>query len=156
MDFLSVIDDSGHIISISNILTNLYPIRQSKEIKNTFADIICSASVENNLVDYKEVCLKVNGKQSGKLRNGLIKFNKYSKQLAVLFKIYADFESALKGVWINDRSSQENIPCSFGYKNDYIDDRFGKPVVSYRGKNAVTKFTTTLAKDYRYCKGVLK
>ena len=98
MDFLSVIDDSGHIISISNILTNLYPIRQSKEIKNTFADIICSASVENNLVDYKEVCLKVNGKQSGKLRNGLIKFNKYSKQLAVLFKIYADFESVLQGV----------------------------------------------------------
>ena len=57
-------------------------------------------SRENNLVDYKEVCLKVNGKQSGKLRNGLIKFNKYSMQLAVLFKIYANFESVLKGVWI--------------------------------------------------------
>ena len=25
---------------------------------------------------------------------------------------------------------QENIPCSFGYKNVYIDDRFSKPVVS--------------------------
>ena len=57
-------------------------------------------SRENNLVDYKEVCLKVNSKQSVKLRNGLIKFNKYSKQLAVLFKIYANFESVLKGVWI--------------------------------------------------------
>ena len=108
------------------------------------------------MVDYKEVCLKVNSKQSVKLRNGLIKFNNYSKQLAVLFKIYADFESVLKGVWINDRSSQENILCSFGYKSVYINDRFGKPVVSYRGKNAVTKFTTALPKEYRYCKEVLK
>ena len=50
------------------------------------------------LVTHKEVCLKINSKQIVKLRNGLIRFNNYSKQSAVPFKMYADFESVLKGV----------------------------------------------------------
>ena len=49
------------------------------------------------LAEHKEVCLKINGKQSVKLRDGSIKFNNYSKQLVVLFKIYAEFEFLLKG-----------------------------------------------------------
>ena len=49
------------------------------------------------------MCLKINGKQSVKLESGSIKFKNYFKQIAVLFKIYADFESLLKGLYINDR-----------------------------------------------------
>ena len=40
----------------------------------------------------------MNGKQSLKLRSGSIKFKKFFKQLAVPFKIYADFETLLKEV----------------------------------------------------------
>ena len=43
-------------------------------------------------MEHKEVCLKLNGKQNAKLRSGSIKFQYYFKQLAVPFKIYADFE----------------------------------------------------------------
>ena len=49
--------------------------------------------------------MKINGKQSVKLRNGLIWFKTYFKQLVVQFKIYADFEFVLKEVQSNDRSN---------------------------------------------------
>ena len=42
--------------------------------------------------------MKINGKQNVKLRSSSIKSKNYFKQLAVLFKIYADFESFLKRV----------------------------------------------------------
>ena len=57
---------------------------------------------EKVLQDQKETCLKINGIQSVKLRSGSIKFRNYFKQLAMLFKIYADFESLLRGVQSND------------------------------------------------------
>ena len=93
--------------------------------------------------------MKINGKQhSIKLKSSLIKFKNYFKQLAVLFKIYADFESVLKRIHSDDRSNnafytkkyQEHIPCSFAYKVVCIDDRLNKPVVPCRGNNAVIKF----------------
>ena len=34
---------------------------------------------------------------------------------------------------------QDHIPCSFAYKIVCVDDIFSKPVVLYRGKNAVYK-----------------
>ena len=46
----------------------------------------------------KETCLEKNGKQIVKLRSASIKFKNYFKQIAAPFKIYADFESFLKGV----------------------------------------------------------
>ena len=49
------------------------------------------------LIKHKENCfLSINGKQSVKLEEGIIKFENYFKQIPVLFKIYADFECNLK------------------------------------------------------------
>ena len=45
------------------------------------------------MVGHKKTCLKINGKQTVKLKGGSTRFKNYFKQLAVLFKIYADFES---------------------------------------------------------------
>ena len=73
---------------------------------------------------------KINCKQSVKLRSGLIKSDNRSKQFAVPFKIYDDFESVLRGV---QRANQEQISYSFAYKVVCIDDKFSKPVVLYRG-----------------------
>ena len=50
------------------------------------------------------------------------------------------------------KKSQEHIPCSFPYKVVCIDDRFSKPVVLYRGKNAVNKFMEAILKENEYCK----
>ena len=92
--------------------------------------------------EHKKVCLKINSKQSIKLRSGSIKFNNYFKQLAVPFKIFGHFWSALKWIYSNDRSNnasstknyQEHITWSFAYQVVCIDDRFSKPVVLYKGK----------------------
>ena len=92
--------------------------------------------------EYKKVCLKINGKESVKLKIGLIKFNNYFKQLAVQFMIYADFESILKRVQSNDRNNntsdtekyQAHLPCSFAYKVVCLDDKVSNLVVLYRGK----------------------
>ena len=67
--------------------------------KTTFADIVYSILiVKKSCKIMKKVCLKINSKQSVNLRSGLIKFKDYFIQLAVPFKNYAVFKSALKGV----------------------------------------------------------
>ena len=53
-------------------------------------------SSERVLIEHKEACLKINGKQTIKLRSGSIKFKNQFKQLAVPGKTNADFESILK------------------------------------------------------------
>ena len=74
----------------------------------------------------------------------IIKFENHFKQLAVPFKNYSDFESTLK--WIkshdrdNDASYTEKYQHHIPYKVVCIDDKFSKPVVLYRRKNAVNKF----------------
>ena len=60
-------------------------------------------SSERVLVKHKEVYLRVNGKQTVKLRSGSIKFKNYFKQIAAPFKIYADFECNIKRVKSSDR-----------------------------------------------------
>ena len=51
---------------------------------------------ERVLIEHKEYCSIINGKQSVKLRSNSIKFKSHFKQLAVPFKIYADSECVLK------------------------------------------------------------
>ena len=104
------------------------------------------------------------GKQNVKLKNGSISFKNYFKQLPVPFKIYADFECILKKVEcdsIKNNSSytekyQSNIPCSFAYKVDCIDNKFSKKVLLYREKNAAYKFIEATLSEYSYCTGVIK
>ena len=79
------------------------------------------------------------------------------------FKIYVDFESVLKGVRDSQRNNtsytkkyQRHIPCSFAYKVACIDDKFSKPVVLYRGKNAINRFIEAILEKYDYCKKVIK
>ena len=104
--------------------------------------------------------MKINGKQAVKLRSGLIRFNNYFKQLAALFKIYADLECNLEKVHINKRGNdtsytekyQDHIPNSFGYKVVCADDNLSKTIFLYRGKNAVYKFIDAVLKEDDYCK----
>ena len=84
---------------------------------------------------------KVNGKQSIKLKGGSIESKNRFKQLAVPFKIYADFKSLLKGVQTSDKNNtsytekyQDHIPWSFAYKVVCIYNKYSKKVVLYRKK----------------------
>ena len=99
-------------------------------------------SSEKVLIEHKENCLMINGKQSVRLKSGSISFKNYFKQLSAPFKIYADFECILKGVKSSDKNNgsytekyQDHIPCSFAYEVVYIDDKFSKKVILYQGKN---------------------
>ena len=73
----------SHIMSISKILTDLCAIREKIKIKKHFCRYCLQYfSSEEVLIDHKKVCLKINGKQSVKLRSGSIKFKNSFKQLA--------------------------------------------------------------------------
>ena len=49
-----------------------------------------------------------------------------------------------------------HISCSFAYKVVCIDDRFSKPIVVFRGENAVYEFIKAILKEYEHCKKVMK
>ena len=59
-----------------------------------------------------------------------------SLKIPVSFKIYADFESNLRGVECYEGSYtkkyQNHILCSFAYKVVCVDGRFTKRIVIYR------------------------
>ena len=100
---------------------------------------------------------------SVKLKSGSIKFKNYFKQSSVPFKIYADFESILKGAQINIKNNasytekyQDHIPCSFAYNVVCIDDIFSKKVVLCRGKNTVYILIKAILEEYYYCEIKMK
>ena len=116
---------------------------------------------ERVLIEHKQNCLIINGKQTVKLKSGSIEFKNHLKQLAVSFKIYADFETLLKGVRSNDKSNAsytENIKITFLaiLQVVCIDNRFNKKVVLYRGQNAVYKFIEAIIELHYYCKKIIK
>ena len=115
------------------------------------------------MIEHKENCLIINGKQTVKLKSSSISFKNYLKQTPVLFKIYAYFECLLRGVKSSGNNNgsytekyQDHIPCSFSYKVVCVDNKFSKKVVPYRGKNAVYKFIEAILKEYDYCKKMIK
>ena len=82
----------------------------------------------------------MNGIQSVGLKTVSIRFKNHSKQLAVPFKIYTDFQCLLKEVKSSDKNNssytekyQDHIPCSFAHKLFCIDNKFSKKIVIYRG-----------------------
>ena len=68
--------------------------------------------------------MKVNGKQSVKLKSGSIKFDLFLKQLALPFKFYTDFLKWIHGDDTNNNASytkkhQGHVPWSFAYKSKF-------------------------------------
>ena len=142
---------------IGRIMYTLCLIKQNKKNKKWFCkNYLQCFSSENILIKHKKDCLSINGVQSVKVKEGIIKVENYFKQLPVPFKIYADFECNLKNVEIYEGSYTEkyhnHIPCSYAYKIVCIDDRFSKSIVVYRGKNAAYELIKAILKEYKYCK----
>ena len=75
----------------SMILTNLCLTKQNKK-KYICKYFLQCFNREKFLVEHKEISLKINGKQTVKLKRGLIKFKIYSRQTPAPFKVCTDFK----------------------------------------------------------------
>ena len=94
---------------MSKMLADLFVIKQGVKVKKLFCKYCLQCFIsERVLVEHKETGLNINGKQIVKLRNGLIKCENYFKQLAVSFKIYADFECILERVKSTDKCDRDD------------------------------------------------
>ena len=97
MDLLLLIDDEkSHYVYIKDFNRFMFHRTKNKNKKWFCKCCLQCFSKENILIKHKEISLSINGKQSVKLEEGIIKFQNYFKQIPVPFKIYVDFECNLK------------------------------------------------------------
>ena len=141
MDLLLLIDDDkSHYVYIKDFDRFIFHKTKHKKKKwFCWSCLQCFIS-ESVLIKHKEHCLSINGKQSVKLGKWLTLRSvecyegSYTKRYSFVVP---------------------NIPCSFAFKTVCADDRFTKPIVAYRGKNAAYEFTKAILKDYKYCKKII-
>ena len=160
MDLLLISDKfKSHYVYIKDFIRFVF-----NQTKKKVSSIQCFSS-EKVLIEHKEDCLVINGKQNVKLEKTFIKFKIYSKQIPVSINIYADFQCILKKVNSdttnpNDnsytRKYQDHIPCSFADKVVCIDNKYSKKVILYRGNDAVNVFIKSILNEYNYCRKVMK
>ena len=114
MDLLLLINnDKSHCVYIKDFDRFMFHKTKSKNKKWFCRSCLQCFSSESVLIKHKENCLSINGKQSVKLEEGIIKFENYFKQIPVPFKIYADFECNLRGVESYEGSYTKNIKITF-------------------------------------------
>lgn len=114
MDLLLIADDNkSRYVNIKDFSRFMCKKTKHKNKKLFCQYYLQCFSNEKILATQKKFCLKINGRWSIKLRNRSIKFSYHCKQLAVSFKTYADFESALKGVQTVDDRGSSNVSYIF-------------------------------------------
>ena len=157
---LLINDDQSHHVYIKDFNTFMFHKTKNKNKKWFCKSCLQCFSSENVLIKHKQDCLSINGQQSINLGKGTIEFKNYCKQLPVPVKIYADFECNLKNVECYEvtytKKYHENVSWSYAYKVVYIDDRFSKAIVVYRGINAAYEFIKSILKEHKYCKKIMK
>ena len=99
------------------------------------------------LIEHRGTCLKINDKQTVKLKSGSIKFLNHFKKLAMPFKNYADFECNVKRIRVSDRNDKtrytEKYQAHIPYKIVCVD-------VLYREKNKVNRFIEVIFGEHDY------
>ena len=132
-------------------------------------------SSERILANHVNNCLTINGSQAinmPKQGENILRFNNFHKQLPVSFAIYADFEAIMKKVQGCEQSEemkkkktkrsyteayQTQEDCGSVYKVVCCyDDKYSKPIQTYRGENAIYKFMENMLEEVEYCKAVIK
>ena len=102
----------------------------------------------------------------------ILKFNNFHKQLPVPFVIHADSEAITKKVQGCKQSEemgkekekrsyteayQTHEDCGCGYKVVCCyDDKYSKPIQTYRGEKAIYKFMEKMLEEVEYCIAVVK
>ena len=132
-------------------------------------------SSERILANHVNNCLTINRAQAiNMLKQGenILKCKNFHKQLPVPFVIYTDFEAITKKVQGCEQSAEmENERNKRSYTEAYqthedrgsaykviccYDDKYSKPIQTYRGENAVYKFMEKMLEEVEYCKTVIK
>ena len=140
MDILQITNaNKSHYLYIKDFNRFMYNKTKNKNKKYFCRYCLQCFSSEKVLIEHKETCLIIN---SVRLKSGSIRFKNYFKQLAIPFKIYADYATRfMKEVQSSHKNNisyvekyQLHIPCSFAYKILCVDNRFSKKVVLYKGK----------------------
>ena len=160
MDLLLLYEgNKSHYVYIKDFNTFMFHKTKNKNKKWFCKSCLQCFSNEKVMIKHKEDCLSINGVPSVDVEKGIIKFENYSKQPPVPFKIYADFGCNLQDTEIYEGScikKYHHVPCSYAYKIVCINDRFSEPIVVYIGENAVYEFTKAIFKEYKYCKNIMK
>ena len=167
MDLLLIFKENmSHYVYMKDFNRLMFNKSKNKNKKYFCRYCLQCFSSENILTEHKENCLVINGKQCAKLSEGFISFKNYSREITVPFKIYADFECILKETKVSEEIIDKNssytkkyeshIPCGFGYKVIFIDNRFSKDIVIFRGRDCINKFITMILKEYEYCSSIMK
>ena len=99
MYFLIISEKLNHIMCTSKILTNVFLTKYKYFCK---CCLQCFSS-ERILIEHKEICLKINGKQTVTSKSGFIEFKNCPRQIPAPFEIYTDFECILKSVKSNKK-----------------------------------------------------
>ena len=114
MDLLMITDkNKSHYVCIKDfnrLMCNKTRCKNKKHFCRYCLQCFTSVKV---LIEHKETCLKISGKENVKLRSGSIKFKNHFKQLVVPFKIYADFEYYVKRVRGSDRNNNTSYTEKF-------------------------------------------
>ena len=133
----------SHYMYIKNFDRFMFNKTKNKNKKYFRKNCLQCFSSEEVLIEHKEDCLVINGKQNVKLEKFFISFKHYFKQIHIPFKISADFECILKKVNSDieyssnssyTRKYQNHVPCSFAYKVVSVDNKYSKKIVLYKGK----------------------
>ena len=176
MNLLLITEDKKkHYVLIKDFNAFMYNQTKHKNKKHFCMYCLQCFSSERILANHVNNCLTINGNQAinmPKKGENILRFNNFHKQLSVPFVIYADFEAITKKVQgckqneemeeeKNKRSYTEayqtHEDCGFGYKVVCCyDDKYSKPIQSYRGENAVYKFMEKMLEEVEYCKAVIK
>ena len=99
MDLLLLIGhNKSHYVYIKDFSRFMFHKIKNKNKKWFCKNCLQCFSSENVLIKHLKNCSSINGKQTVKLKEGIIKFENYFKQIPVPFKIYADFVCNLKNV----------------------------------------------------------
>ena len=148
--------DKSHYVYIKDFNRFMFLDTKNKNKKHFCKSCLQCFSSEVVPTKHKEDCLSINGAQSTKVEKGTIKLKSYFKQIPVPFKIYDDFECNLRNVEIcklsYSKKYQKYIRCRFAYTVVGIDDKYSKPIIVFRGKNAAYQFIKAILEEYEYCK----
>ena len=115
MGLLLIIEnDKSHYVYIKDLNTFMFHKTKNKNKKWFSKSCLQCFSSEKVLIKHKEDCLCINGLQSVKVEEGIIKFENYLKQLPAPFKIYGDFECNLRDIEVYKgtctKKYQDHVP----------------------------------------------
>ena len=168
-------DEKKHYVLIKDFNAFMYNQSKHEERKHFCMYCLQCFSSERVLANHVNNCLTINGNQAinmPKKGENILRFNNFHKQLPVPFVIYADFEAITKKVQGCKQSEEmENEKNKRSYTETYrthedsggvykviccYDDKYSKPIQTYRGENAVYKFMEKMLEEVEYCKNITK